>query len=77
MKVMVRTIISEWWRTVMVVRQYTEGEQNKRGLGGNYSKRRSAKRNSQDLIALPTVYMLKEENRKYLMQHKDGRKREI
>ena len=45
--------------------------------GGNYSKRRKAKRNSQDLIALPTVYILKEENRKYLMENKDGRKREI
>lgn len=51
------------------------GRREQEESGGNHSKRRKAKRNSQDLIALPKVYMLKEENRKYLMETKYGRKR--
>lgn len=52
-----------------------QGEQNGR-IWGIHSKQRKAKRNNQDLIALPTVYLLKEETRKYLMESKDGMERE-
>jgi len=53
------------------------GRKEQEESGRNHSKRRKGKTSSQDLISLPTVYMLKEENRKYLMENKGGRKREI
>lgn len=41
------------------------------------SKRKKAKRNTQNLLAFPIVYMLKEETGKYLKENKDRSKCEI